>query len=267
MKARWLVLHLFGEYLRPLGGEVRLRHLIALMDCFDVPESTVRVVAARLRREGWLVSHRDGRETSYALSDEGVHDVAIRRSRIFERITEPWDGQWHMVIYQVPETERALREQLRRRLCWLGFGPLTSSVWLSPHDRISDVRLGFADRPVVRIDTFRACTGDPETDRELAARSWELHALNREYTELVERYRARTTCGRAVSDARQALVERAELMHEFRAFPQRDPDLPAALLPGDWAGHVAQALFVEAYALLGEPAETCVTDLLGVRLP
>jgi phenylacetic acid degradation operon negative regulatory protein len=62
MKARSLVFDLFGDFLRYCGGEV-VRGLITLADCFRVPEPTVRVVVTRLRKEGWLVSRRDGRET------------------------------------------------------------------------------------------------------------------------------------------------------------------------------------------------------------
>jgi len=42
VKARSLVFDLFGDYLRYRGGEVRLRSLVSLMSCFDVPEPTVR---------------------------------------------------------------------------------------------------------------------------------------------------------------------------------------------------------------------------------
>ena len=52
MKPRSLVLGLFGDHLRYRGGSVRLRGLVVLMDCFGVPETTVRVVAARMRKEG-----------------------------------------------------------------------------------------------------------------------------------------------------------------------------------------------------------------------
>lgn len=59
-----LVFDLFGDYLRYRGGEVRLRGLVSLMGSFDVPGATVRVVVARLRKEGWLASRREGREPS-----------------------------------------------------------------------------------------------------------------------------------------------------------------------------------------------------------
>ncbi|WP_369075657.1 hypothetical protein [Streptomyces sp. 5-10] len=64
-----------------------------------------------------------------------------------------------MVVYSVPETERALREQLRKKLAWFGFGPLSSAAWLSPHNRTGEVRAAFADYPAVRLDTFRSRSG------------------------------------------------------------------------------------------------------------
>ena len=69
MKPRSIVFDLFGDYLRYAGGEVRLRALTELLDCFGIGEATVRVVMARLRKEGWFDTRRDGRETVYALND------------------------------------------------------------------------------------------------------------------------------------------------------------------------------------------------------
>ncbi len=129
MKPRSLVFDLFGDYLRYRGGEVRLRGLVGLMNCFDIPEPTVRVVVGRLRRDGWLASRRDGRETIYSLTETSWQLLDEGRGRIFSRATGPWSGDWHMVIYSVPEADRALRDQLRKKLAWLGFGPLSSSVW------------------------------------------------------------------------------------------------------------------------------------------
>lgn len=265
MKARALVFDLFGDYLRYRGGEVYLRALVALMGCFDVPEATVRVVVTRLRREGWLTSRRDGRETVYALSGAAWDMLDEGRERIFHRESGPWDGQWHTVIYSVPETERALREQLRKKLAWLGFGPLTSSVWLSPHDRLDQVRAAFVDEPAVRLDTFGSRSAGPTDDRDIAGRAWDLDELHRDYTDLLERYRPRIPAYRAGEpDGVEALVERMQLITDYRRFPFRDPDLPPELLPPSWSGRAAHEMFLEAHGLLREPAEACVDELISL---
>ena len=271
MKARSLVFDLFGDYLRYRGGEVRLRALVSLMGCFDVPEATVRVVVTRLRKEGWLESRRDGRETVYSLSDGAWALLDEGRARIFSRAAGPWDGQWHMVIYSVPESERALREQLRKKLAWLGFGSLSSSVWLSPHDRIDEVRRAFADLSTeasspARIDTFRSRSAGVASDRDIATRAWDLPALDRDYRDLLDTYGPRLPDyrrGALVGPA--ALVERMHLIHDYRRFPFRDPDLPPELLPDGWCGRRAHEVFLEAHGLLRSPAEACVDALIEGR--
>lgn len=256
MKARSLVFDLFGDYLRYRGGEARLRTLTALMACFEVPEATVRVVVTRLRKEGWLESRRDGRETTYALTDAAWRLLDEGRSRIFDRAAGPWDGQWHMIIYSVPETERALREQLRKKLAWLGFGPLSASVWLSPHDRIAQVTAAFAEESAVRLDAFHARSQGFGSDCDMAERSWDLAALDRDYAALLAEYRPRLARYRAGElQGQDALVERMRLMHDYRFFPFRDPDLPPELLPEGWSGRAAHEVFLEAHGLLRPPAD------------
>jgi phenylacetic acid degradation operon negative regulatory protein len=264
VKARSLVFDLFGDYLRYRGGRVRLRTLVALMACFDVPEPTVRVVAARMRKEGWLDSARDGRETTYVLTDKAWRLLDEGRDRIFARAGGPWDGQWRMVIYQVPETERALREQLRQRLSWLGFGSLAPSVWVSPHDRAGLVREEFTSYPNARLDVFLSRSTGVEADRDIAGRAWDLTSLDRDYAVLLEQYRPRmANYRRGVTSGREALVERMTLIHDYRMFPFRDPDLPPELLGEHWSGRAAHEVFLEAHGLLRDPAVGFVDGVLG----
>ncbi|MEU0989207.1 PaaX family transcriptional regulator C-terminal domain-containing protein [Streptomyces sp. NPDC005953] len=264
MKPRSLVFDLFGDYLRYRGGEVRLRELVQLMACFDVPEATVRVVAARMRKEGWLTSRKEGRETLYSLTDASWELLDEGRARIFNRAHGPWDGQWHTVVYSVPEAERTLREQLRKKLAWFGFGPLASAIWLSPHDRTDDVLAAFAHSPAIRLDTFSSRTSGLEADRDIASRAWDLKALDQEYAELLARYRPRLARYRAGAlTAEESLVERMHLVHDYRLLPFRDPDLPPELLPAGWHGRQAHEVFLEAHGLLRARAEEHVDTVLG----
>jgi phenylacetic acid degradation operon negative regulatory protein len=264
MKARSLVFDLFGDYLRYRGGAVRLRALVALMECFEVPEATTRVAVTRLRKEGWLDAERQGRETVYSLTDAAWEMLDQGRERIFGRVTEPWDGRWHMVIYQVAETSRGTREQLRKQLAWRGFGPLSPGVWLSPHDRSEQVRSAFADDPAVTIDVFSSRSAGQAADRDIAARAWDLPGLDGEYAELLLTYEPRLSTYRAGElHGAAALVERMTLVHDYRQIPFRDPDLPYELLPADWVGREAHEVFLEAHSLLRRPAEACVDALLA----
>jgi phenylacetic acid degradation operon negative regulatory protein len=256
MKPRSLVFDLFGDYVRWDGGEARLQVLVELLDAFGVPPSTARVVMARLRREGWLEAHKTGRTTTYGLTDRSWRLLDEGRRRIFEREREPWDAQWRMVIYHVPESDRASRERLRKRLVWLGFGPLAPSTWVSPHARLDAVAADLAREDAARVDLLLARSRGPGSDLDMAARCWDLPALQTELVALRRRYQGRLArYAAAPPQGRDALVERISLIAAHRRLPFRDPDLPLSLLPPGWAGREVHDLFLEAYALLGPAAQ------------
>src|SRR3989344_6131318 len=45
-----------------------------------------------------------------------------------------WDGRWRMLIFDIPETKRPLRDKVRRTLSTIGFLRLQDSVWIYPYD-------------------------------------------------------------------------------------------------------------------------------------
>ena len=254
---RSIVFDLLGDYVRiQLDGNVRLLAMVKLLQAFDIPEPTARVLMSRLRREGWFETRRVGREAIYDLSSRTSQLLDEGRNRIFQRTQSHWDGRWYMVIYSVPESDRNARDRVRKIAAWLGFGPLASSTWISPHDRLASLTAALAGEDKVRLDLLCATSGDVSVDRTMAARCWDLEKLNGDYARLLHTICRRLPDYRAgrLPD-RDALVERTDLVHEYRLLPFRDPDLPIELLPTGWVGHEAHAAFLEAYEALREPAE------------
>ncbi len=49
-----------------------------------------------------------------------------------------WDGKWRMVLFDIPEKKRRLRDGLRNILRTLDFVELQKSVWVTPH-KIPDI--------------------------------------------------------------------------------------------------------------------------------
>ena len=262
MKPRSLVFDLFGDHLRYRGGTARTQALVDLLQVFDVGEPTARIVLARMRKEGWFETRREGRQVVYTLADKAWQLLDEGRTRIFERTHPSWDGQWRMVIYAVPEQDRAERERLRRTLSWLGFGPLATATWMSPHERLDDVERALPDTSA-RLDLLTCRSRDRATDLDMVERCWDLKGLGRDYQDFVIRLQAlpaRSVLARL--PGREALRLRIELVSSYRHFPFRDPDLPVELLPEDWPGHRAHELFVAAHAALAEPADAFVAAVL-----
>ncbi len=263
VKPRAIVFDLFGDHLRYLGGEARLQALSDLLEVFGVGESTTRVVLARMRREGWFETRRDGRPTVYSLTEKSWRLLDEGRTRIFERAREPWDGQWRMVIYGVAEPDRPERERLRRTLTWLGFGPLASSTWVSPHPRLAEVEHALGGTSAERLELLTCRTRGRTADRDMARRCWDLESLGQDYAEFVEGLKAMPDVEKlAALPGQQALRMRVELVSSYRTFPFRDPDLPEELLPEGWPGRRAHDLFVAAHDALTVPADDYVRSVM-----
>lgn len=44
------------------------------------------------------------------------------------------DGKWQMIIFDIPESKKRLRELLRETLYFLKYQKLQQSVWVCPYD-------------------------------------------------------------------------------------------------------------------------------------
>lgn len=56
-----------------------------------------------------------------------------------------WDGRWRVLIFDIPEKRKPLREKVRSALLSIGFIRLQDSVWLYPYDCEDFINLLKAD--------------------------------------------------------------------------------------------------------------------------
>ncbi|MEE8487557.1 MAG: PaaX family transcriptional regulator C-terminal domain-containing protein [Gemmatimonadota bacterium] len=265
-----LIFTLFGDYLLHRPAPVWAGSLIRLLQPLGMSEVSARTTLSRMSARGWLQSERVGRHSYYDLTSRGRRLLEAGADRIFHPDWDsPWDGTWFLLSYSIPEDERVLRDRLRDRLAWLGFGTLRSGLWISPHDVETEVReIAESLEISAYIECFRA-TGAAFTDPErLVERGWDLAAINERYVAFIDRQvpdfqrcRTETATGSILPEA--SFVQRFRLTHEYRDFPRIDPYLPRTLLPDDWAGECAAHLFRTYHDLLSPPAEKYVKSILA----
>jgi len=149
-----------------------------------------------------------------------------------------WDGRWRLVLFDVPESRRAVRDKLRRYLHMRGFGYLQNSVWVTP-DPVSEERALLAGGPV-NVESLilleaRPCAG--ETNAEIVAGAWDFAKINRRYA-AHRQVLARRPRGHLESKAAAAMFHRwlrEERLAWLNAI-ELDPLLPLSLLPFEYAG-------------------------------
>jgi phenylacetic acid degradation operon negative regulatory protein len=251
-----LLVTILGDAIAPRGGAVTLGSLIKLAQPFGLPERLVRTSVGRLAKDGWLTSHRAGRQSEYALTKHGRQRFAEATQRIYSEPPREWDRRWTMLL--LPANSADHREKIREELRWLGFGQLTAGVLAHPSRSVADTQhllgeMGMKGRAIV----LQAASAGLAQDRELISRGWDLAELARAYRRFVESFSGIRTL---LSDdmqagEEQAFVIRTLLIHEYRKIHLRDPLLPHDLLPPGWIGAHAYDLCRQLYRRVFEKAE------------
>jgi len=258
--AKALLLTVLGEFVLPAGGSAWTSSLVVAAGALGIGEKNARQALPRIADQGLIESSRHGRQVRWTLTTEGRDLLESGAARIysFGSAFDRWDRAWLVAHCPVPESQRALRNQLRTRLAFLGFGEISASLMISPHverePALSEVldALGLIDECVV----LRSTTSSSEEDIDLAARAWELDALAADYRVFSEVQRRRSPSGDA--DTFAATVE---LVHDWRRFPFVDPELPTELLPDGWAGSTAAADFHDRHVAWGATARAWFSEL------
>jgi phenylacetic acid degradation operon negative regulatory protein len=276
LRSQDLVFTLFGDYLLERDRPVWTSGLITLLGQLGLSPMAVRTVLSRMTRKGWLTAERLGTRSWYGLTPKGRKLLESGRERIYHPTgNAAWDGRWSVVVFSIPETRRRLRDALRVRLSWLGCGPLTSGVWISPHDVRSEILDIAAELKLARnLEVFRGDHLAHSSPERLVAQCWDLADLDRRYAAFISRWTGEfehcDQCGMTGAKAgvhtpctapADCFRRRFLLVHEYRAFPLDDPYLPRRLLPAAWHGEAAARLFETYHDALAGPAERYVADV------
>ncbi len=272
-----LLLTLLGDYWWQRTEPLPSAAIVGLLAEFGVSDSAARAALSRLTRNGLLVTSRSGRRTFVRLSARAADILDDGARRIFSFGASPaaWDGMWSLVAFSIPEEHRAARDELRKKLRWLGFAPLYDGLWVSPRDHAGEVidrlkELGISTATAFRATALPLPGGEPiaAAATEIPGRAWDLSGLKDRYEEFITfagLLRDQTEAGQiSVADA---LVARTRVMNEWRAFPALDPDLPDELLPPAWPRAAARELFIACYDLLGPVATRRVRQIIARYSP
>ncbi|GAA1608565.1 PaaX family transcriptional regulator C-terminal domain-containing protein [Actinoplanes couchii] len=228
-------------------GLLRADRTAALAEVYDVgnalgiADQPMRLTIRRLVAGGdWVQEGRGRAGVLRHVGEAGRHDPEFVRFAYRRDAGEhPWDGWWHLVVFTVPESERARRDAVRRNLLRLGGAPLHPGVYVSPD--------GFADVPE---GAWTASTRDLRHEGvhhppELAARLWPLDEIALRYERLALLSAQPPPTGR-IESLRRAL----ELAAAFDHAMVPDPLLPRELLPENWPPATARAAFRDRWAAL-----------------
>ena len=93
-----------------------------------------KTALGRLSAKGLVTfEERDGRR--YArITDRGKRVLELETQKADMTRKRKWDRRWRVVIFDIPERRKSVRNRLRRFMGTYGFVRLQDSVWVYPHD-------------------------------------------------------------------------------------------------------------------------------------
>lgn len=235
-------------------------YLVEILGALGMSVSGARSYLARAVGDGRLASRRRGRQTVYSPSD-----ALLRRFRTIRRgfgDHPDWEGRFHVVIYDIPETRRSERDALRTAAFDEGWASPRPGVLLGVHPPggWADPAICFAGRLDVDLDTARG----------LAARAWPLDEAAQRIRHLAARIEDIRTRYHDldVSDvSRPALLARVVATHEMLSNATRLrgalPALPSQILPVDYPQDVMARITAELNGPLMASGERAAIRLLA----
>jgi phenylacetic acid degradation operon negative regulatory protein len=152
-----------------------------------------------------------------------------------------WDGEWRMLLFDLPVPQNTERARLRRYLKNRGMGYLQNSVWITPDDLEKERQIlgqGKINVESLILLKARPCAG--ETDAEIVAGAWDFDIINERYRRHLKLLDERPHSKLNNNDASKALLRWASAEREaWVNAVTKDPLLPERLLPTRYLGKEA----------------------------
>jgi phenylacetic acid degradation operon negative regulatory protein len=241
MQARSALFDLYGDYLRPRGGRAPVAALVRLLGPLGIAAPAVRTAVSRMVRQGWLHPLRLSTGPGYLLTPKAARRLDEAAVRIYRTNRVAWDGTFDLVVLDTPGP-RPDRLRLAQNLAFLGYGSVDDHIWVAA--RATEEVAGLLEETGLRYERFTArhAAGTPGATA-LVRRAWDLDEIGAAYARFVEELRPVVNSVTEASTDEQAYSARFKLVHAWRTFLFRDPQLPPELLPERWAGQSAGAFF------------------------
>ena len=135
---------------------------------FDRPRSSRDVAIAKLVAEGLLMREKHNGRSVLRITAKGKRHLSESGIARQSALAKPkrWDRKWRVVIFDIREPFRKVRDALRRELRATGFYRLQDSVWIYPYPCEDYIVLLKADMRVGK-DILYLIVDEIENERHL----------------------------------------------------------------------------------------------------
>ncbi|OGH18102.1 MAG: hypothetical protein A3F31_02035 [Candidatus Levybacteria bacterium RIFCSPHIGHO2_12_FULL_38_12] len=143
-------------------------------------------VMSRLLKTGNIEKVIQNDQVYLRLTASGNTD--IKRDFPLLQLSRKWNKKWILVLFDIEEKTRGVRDRLRLKLKNLGFGMLQKSIWVTPlpigKEMIEFIQTNGLQKEVYVLEVSHVLFGDPKA---LARKVWELDKVEEKFLEVEEK--------------------------------------------------------------------------------
>ncbi len=242
-----LVITVFGDSVMPRGGVISASALSSIFHRLSIRGEALRVALHRLAKDGWIVRHRFGRNSHYALSDRGRAKFLPASRRIYA-VAPVLNGPWRLVALRKPPLPETAMSKA-------GFLQISPTLFLGPRQ---------AGKPPANGE---AIVGDVRHLPDWARSALAPEPLQMDYQRLhsvlsEQMATLRTAAGPEPLDA---VGLRTLIIHHWRRLLLRHADLPLEVMPEGWCGEDCRGLVLALHETLSRSADPWLDGAIGLR--
>ncbi|MGB9883026.1 MAG: CRISPR-associated endonuclease Cas2 [Microgenomates group bacterium] len=202
---------------------------------YSLKKQSYYELLSRAEKVGDITKERKDGEVYIKLSSK-AGDFFNEKISLKKLAEKEWDGLWRLVIFDINETDKVIREKLRKKLRQLGFAMWQESVYITPHPLTDEINEYLKSSNLFpKVICLEARTIGVENQRGFAWIIFNLKDLNRKYLNLIN------LLNHLLNDFKNRKIKKKDFLKEmqniFQAYQElvmEDPFLPKGLEPNNW---------------------------------
>jgi DNA-binding transcriptional regulator PaaX len=147
-----------------LPNAVASLNKLGIIDINRSKKQSITTARIRLLKAGMITKDAKGFLRITEKGEKQLHKYELSEYQLV--IPKIWDGKWRVLIFDIPEHRKSLRDKIRRTLTSIGFKRVQDSVWVFPHDCSELISLLKVDFKVGK-DLLYMTVDELENDRSL----------------------------------------------------------------------------------------------------